>query len=202
MGKPQRRRTNDPQSMRARILDAAADLFLSKGYHATTTQDVTAQAGVTSGALHHHFPTKKALGLAVIEDRIAAQVTATWIDPLEAAPDAVAGIRLVFDQIASGLGEQGYVRGCPLNNLGVELAYAEADFRAPIRAVYSQWRSRVADRLRAAQADGWRRDLDPATTADLVIATYAGAMTLAKVEQSPQPLAAAGAALCEQLAGR
>jgi AcrR family transcriptional regulator len=31
-------------------------------------------AGVTGGALHHHFPTKKALALAVIGERVAAEL--------------------------------------------------------------------------------------------------------------------------------
>ena len=43
-------RTNDPEGMRARILDAAADLFQARGYHDTSVQDVKRRAGVSSGA--------------------------------------------------------------------------------------------------------------------------------------------------------
>lgn len=202
MVRRERTRTNNPTMMRARILDAAADLFLSRGYHATSTQDVTTKAGVTSGALHHHFPTKKALGLAVIEERVADTVRTTWIEPFEAAESAVVGARLVFQSISDSLREQGYVRGCPLNNLALELSYADPDFREPMRRIFEMWRDRLAQRLRDDQARGWQPDLDPAMTANLIISTYAGAMTMAKVEQTPAPLEAAIASLAERLADR
>src|SRR5258708_21371241 len=81
-----RSRKNDPESMRAKILDAAAELFQAKGYNDTSMQDITATASVTSGALHHHYASKKSLGLAVVEHRIAAALRAAWIEPMLAAP--------------------------------------------------------------------------------------------------------------------
>jgi TetR/AcrR family transcriptional repressor of nem operon len=57
-----RGRSNDPEAMRRRVLDVAAAAFQKRGYHSTSTHDIMREAGVTGGALHHHFPTKKALG--------------------------------------------------------------------------------------------------------------------------------------------
>ncbi|WP_245468504.1 helix-turn-helix domain-containing protein, partial [Mesorhizobium sp. M1E.F.Ca.ET.063.01.1.1] len=56
-----KKRTNDPAGMRRRVLDVAEESFQARGYHASSLGDLTAAAGVTGGALHHHFPTKKAL---------------------------------------------------------------------------------------------------------------------------------------------
>ena len=56
------RRKNDPAGVRARILDAAYDLFQSRGYSATSVHEIAGAARVTGGALHHHFATKKAIG--------------------------------------------------------------------------------------------------------------------------------------------
>ena len=81
-----RLRTNDPAGMRARILDAAAALFQTKGYHDSSVQDVKRAAGVSSGAFHHHFESKKALGLAVVKERDADAHEAAWLAPLAAAP--------------------------------------------------------------------------------------------------------------------
>jgi AcrR family transcriptional regulator len=50
-------------------------LFAAQGYHATGTHDVVAQAGVTRGALYHHFPDKKSLFLAVFYDVEAGLTT-------------------------------------------------------------------------------------------------------------------------------
>jgi len=44
---------------RERILAAALELFASKGYDATGVQEIVARAGVTKGALYHHFAAKE-----------------------------------------------------------------------------------------------------------------------------------------------
>lgn len=49
---------------RRRILDAAVKLVRTKGYNATTVDEVCAQAGVTKGAFFHHFKSKDDLGQA------------------------------------------------------------------------------------------------------------------------------------------
>ncbi|ODN69281.1 TetR/AcrR family transcriptional regulator [Methylobrevis pamukkalensis] len=49
---------------RERLLDAALRVIRSKGYSATTVDDLCAAAGVTKGAFFHHFRTKEELGIA------------------------------------------------------------------------------------------------------------------------------------------
>src|SRR5450755_907676 len=83
-----RKRVRDPEAMRRRLLDVAAEAFQSHGYHSTSMHDVMQVAGATGGAVYHHFPSKKALGLAVIRERIAKAVEETWIDPIKSARTA------------------------------------------------------------------------------------------------------------------
>src|SRR3954470_17561636 len=111
------KRKNDPAGLRARILDAAFDLFQAQGYNASSVHEIAAAARVTSGALHHHFPTKKSLGLAVIEERVAGAVEETWLAPVRRSSDARAAICDVFEGLARDLDRQELVRGCPVNNL-------------------------------------------------------------------------------------
>ena len=49
---------------RRRILDAAVRLVRTKGYNATSVDDLCADAGVTKGAFFHHFKSKEDLGTA------------------------------------------------------------------------------------------------------------------------------------------
>ena len=53
---------------RRRVLDAAELLFSRGGYEPTTMSDVAQRAGVGVGTLYHHFPDKRALLLALIDD--------------------------------------------------------------------------------------------------------------------------------------
>ena len=48
------------------ILDAARRLFLTKGYEATTVEDVLTAVGIAKGTLYHHFPGKEAILDAIV----------------------------------------------------------------------------------------------------------------------------------------
>jgi TetR/AcrR family transcriptional regulator, transcriptional repressor for nem operon len=52
---------------REKILHAALTLIRSKGFNATTVDDLCTTAGVTKGAFFHHFESKEALGVAAAE---------------------------------------------------------------------------------------------------------------------------------------
>jgi len=65
-----RMRTVDPERHRERrlaIVGAALDLFATKGLAQTTTADIARAAGVSTGALFHYFPSKRAVFLAMFE---------------------------------------------------------------------------------------------------------------------------------------
>ncbi|PDT86149.1 TetR/AcrR family transcriptional regulator [Sinorhizobium sp. BJ1] len=73
--KPRRSNRQRSDTTRAAILEGARDLFIAKGYADTATPDIVAAAGLTRGALYHHFEDKKALFRAVVE-REAGEVAA------------------------------------------------------------------------------------------------------------------------------
>lgn len=67
------RRTNAERSseMRRKLFDASISCLHDYGYSATTTAMVAEQAGVSRGAMAHHFSTKTELMVAVVEDVFA-----------------------------------------------------------------------------------------------------------------------------------
>ena len=185
---PPRKRTNDPEGLRNKVLDVAEASFQARGYNASSFADLMASAGVTGGALHHHFPTKKALALAVIEERVAAALDETWIGPVRAAGSAREGVRAVFEAVAAELEQQGFVRGCPLNNLAHELSLADPDFRLALAGIFAGWRQAIADKIRADQQAGREQGTVPERFAALAIAAYSGAMSMAKTAQDASVL--------------
>jgi AcrR family transcriptional regulator len=60
---------------RAALLRAAGSVFAEQGFHQATLEAVAAAAGVSKGALYHHFPSKEQLFLALLEDRLGAGIS-------------------------------------------------------------------------------------------------------------------------------
>lgn len=72
-----RRRTQAERTAATRtvILDAAVDALVEIGYAATTTQEVNRRAGVSRGALLHHFPTRESLVVAAVGHLVERRLT-------------------------------------------------------------------------------------------------------------------------------
>jgi AcrR family transcriptional regulator len=183
-----RLRRNDPQGMRRRVLDAAYGMFQANGYNGTSMQDVMKAAATSGGALHHHFPTKRSLALAVFRERVAPEVRETWIGPVRTAASLGEGVQSVFDDIAAGVETRGSVSGCPLNNLAVELTLVDREFREAATDIFLEWQEALAERVRDTRGG---RKLSKAArrgVAEFIVASYSGAMALAKTRQSAEPL--------------
>jgi AcrR family transcriptional regulator len=195
-------RHNDPEGLRSRVLDAAATLFQARGYHATGMRDVMSATDVSSGALHHHFPTKDSLALAVITDRVAPTVRETWIDPIRDARSVNKAILDVFADIIRGIDRRGTVQGCPLNNLAMELSFSNPQFRDALRSIFLEWQAVLAERI-AKTPGGARLDkAERAAAAAFIVSAYSGAMNLAKATQSAAPLRMAAQTLSRWLRER
>jgi len=85
------RKADQSQATREALINAAHGLFAEKGFVGVATEEIVRAAGVTRGALYHHFDGKRELFAAVYEDverqlveRIATSAMASEGDPMEA----------------------------------------------------------------------------------------------------------------------
>ncbi len=99
-------RTINPDDYDARyraLLEAAKVCFARKGFHRTSTAEICAELGVSSGSLFHYFPNKKALISAIVEQE--GLETAQYLDGLKAQQDLVAALRELVDLVISVAGD-------------------------------------------------------------------------------------------------
>ncbi|MEJ7705298.1 MAG: helix-turn-helix domain-containing protein [Geodermatophilaceae bacterium] len=94
--------TRDAQAERTRrdLLRVARELFVERGYARVGTEEIVARAGLTRGALYHHFPDKQALFTAVheqLEQELVAGIAATISEVADPVERLEAGIRSFLD---------------------------------------------------------------------------------------------------------
>ncbi|MEM0985589.1 MAG: TetR/AcrR family transcriptional regulator [Pseudomonadota bacterium] len=74
---PPQTRNAQAAATRERLIEAATELFARKGYGAVSAANIVAAAGVTRGALYHHFPAGKSGLLGATAERLVEDLVAT-----------------------------------------------------------------------------------------------------------------------------
>lgn len=100
------RRSNAARSeaTRAALIGAARGLFAAKGFHETGAPEIVAAAGVTRGALHHHFGDKTGLFHAVAaaeSHAVACDISQSALAAPDAAEALLAGADAYFDAMSA-----------------------------------------------------------------------------------------------------
>ena len=179
----------DPARTRERLLQAAFREVYRSGFQSAGLEAILATAGVTKGALYHHFGSKEALGYAIVEEIIAPDNRGQWLRPLENCKDPIDALIGAVQRIP--VRPEDVQGGCQLNNLAQDMSPLDAGFRIRLAIIFDAWREAVASGLREGQAHGRvRRNVEPADAAGLLIAMVEGYGSLAKNAQDPKVMKA------------
>ena len=180
------RRKRQPDVTRERLLQAAFEEIYRRGFQGASLETILGQAGVTKGALYHHFPDKAALGYAVVDDVVRNLLLERWLGVLEAQPgDPLTALQGMLQQRLAELEPHEVELGCPLNNLGQEMSPLDERFRRRVAATVETWTNGFAAALKRGQTDGSvRRDLNPKQVATFLVAAIEGSYGLAKSARS------------------
>jgi AcrR family transcriptional regulator len=88
---PRRSQADRSRSTRAALVETARGLFAERGYANVPADEIVSAAGVTRGALYHHFADKQALFLEVFEE-LETELSAEVKAAVDAAPDHWTGM--------------------------------------------------------------------------------------------------------------
>lgn len=200
-----RSRTRAPEATRERLVAAAFEEMHRHGYQGTGLETILANAGVTKGALYHHFEDKADLAHAVIDEVIRGLTLTRWTGPLATyAGDPVSGIELVLDIVATEFCDPGFADmvelGCPLNNLAQEMSPLDERFRRRVVVVFETWIESFAQALERGRTEGTvRLDVDTRKVATFIVSSIEGTFGLAKTVKSAPLLRENFEVLCDFL---
>src|SRR5207237_9141409 len=120
------------------IITASLATLHSKGFNATSVQDITDAAGVPKGSFYNHFVSKEVLGVEVVKRyaegsrRFQAPLADTTLAPLARIEQSVAG--LVQANV-----DNGFECGCLLGNFSTELSTQSPMIRQQVELAFQQW---------------------------------------------------------------
>jgi TetR/AcrR family transcriptional repressor of nem operon len=183
--------TKKGEETRNRILEAATRLIHERGYKNTGLQDILTESGVPRGSFYFYFPSKEALGLALLtlyRARHRAELEATVFPP---TGPAIAQIVAFFEHTVLRQMEGGCKQGCLLGNLAAELTDENESLRRAIADVFIDLRDSIARTLARGQATGeLTPDFDPSHAAEFLLSVFEGAILMAKARRDPAALTA------------
>jgi TetR/AcrR family transcriptional repressor of nem operon len=182
-----KRRVREPDITRQKLLTAAFEEIYRCGFQAASLDTILARAGVTKGALYHHFPDKAALGRAVVDEVVRGFLLRRWgIGTLaEIKGDPITALQEILRHRSAELTAREVELGCPLNNLAQEMSPLDESFRRRINATFETWREAFAGALELGKEEGTvRRDVDARRIAPFIVAAIEGSFGLAKGAKS------------------
>ncbi|MEG3635023.1 TetR/AcrR family transcriptional regulator [Micromonospora palythoicola] len=174
---------------RDRIVAVARDLVHGASLAEVSTEEICKAAGVHKGSLYHFFPSKEALGGAVL-DRNWEMLHAVLEEAFVADVPPLARVdRFVdsFVRMLSLMRERfGATPGCPLGDLAAEVAGHGDDGRARAGRVLSGWAGYFATAISEAKGRGdVPADVDADSAATRALALIQGLALLAKAHDDP-----------------
>ena len=163
------------------ILDAAARVINARGFSHTSVEDLIEATGL-SGKSHfyHYFPSKEALGIAVIDrqfERFTERGLAILSEPMIEPVDRLA---LFIDTLVALQRDRHGGSGSTFGNLAGELADSHEGFRRRLDDVFARWIEQLVALLREA-GPSLRDDVDTVKLARFIIASLEGGMLMTRV---------------------
>ena len=195
MTEKETKRRPSSQARRKELVQIAYRLIAEKGLEGLRTRDVAEAAGIDTGTLHYHFPSKESLEQAVVE-HLSEDFSANRIAAGKTPANALEELRNEIFDVALR------VRQSP-DQLLVMMDLTVRASRDPVvaeilRRMSEGWTWSISRMLKSGIEQGlFRADLDPEAVAPLLRAQLTGLGTLGLAQ--PERVEAAAAGLYSQL---
>jgi TetR/AcrR family transcriptional repressor of nem operon len=173
-----------------KLLDAAQELMLAKGYTATSVDEICEAAGLTKGSFFHYFEGKEHLGRLVAQRFYASMQQLFRSAPFHQEKDPLDRVFGRVDFLIDVTRNPEAVRGCLLGTFVQELSGTQPGIRSVCASCLDDAAQSFKQDLDAAKAKyAPRARWSTQSLAEHLTAVVQGAIILAKAKQDPKVMA-------------
>ena len=167
-----------------KLLEAALQLMLVKGFPATTLDEICEQAGVTKGSFFHYFADKEEIGAAVLDHFVTGRIQAVQGAPFHRLSDPLKRVYGYIDFMIKMSRETSAMPSCLLGNFAQDISDTHPQLRARCGRHFDQWAQMMKRDMDAAKARyAPKAVFDTQSLAEHFIAVLEGALILVKAKQ-------------------
>ena len=171
-----------------RLLDAAQELMLAKGFSATTVDEICGAAKLTKGSFFHYFESKDELGKVLLE-RFCAQSSQRHQRFSGSEADPLKRVYRYLDGVAETASDPALSRGCLLGTFAQELSDVSPRIRMSCAKGFENWAGQFAKDLSLAKArHAPKASFRPHELAEHLIAILEGSLILGKAKKDKRVL--------------
>jgi len=174
-----------------KLLDAARELILEKGFVGTTVDQICDRAGVTKGGFFHYFSSKDELGKQTLQKFCEANADFMAVSPVLTSREPLQRIFDYVDIIVAAC-QNPVTNGCLAGVLSQEVSHSHPELRKGCERAFSRWAAGLKAEMDAAKARYRPRasNIDTQSLAEHLIAVFEGALILAKARNDVAPVRA------------
>ncbi|MDW3689206.1 TetR family transcriptional regulator C-terminal domain-containing protein [Cupriavidus sp. CV2] len=171
------------------LIRAGVQMLHDSGYTATGIKDVVDAAEVPKGSFYNHFESKESFGAEIVDFYFESgfvELRALLCNP-DLGP--IERLRAYFEERIRGYESAGYMRGCMLGNLSLEVADHSALIRERLEVHFKTWSGLIEDCIAEAQQRGdISNRMRASMLAQFLLNSWEGALLRMRVEKSDGPL--------------
>lgn len=157
------------EETKARILESAIKLFSSRGYNKASVDEICREAGISKGAFYHHFESKQALFLALLDGWLKTIDTAIEESKDKTAPETFMLMTQAFPYLFKTAGE-----GLPMFlEFWLQASRDKKIWEASI-APYRRYHKYFTSLIKKGVKEGSFVDVDPELTSRMIVSTAMG----------------------------
>lgn len=186
---PARRGPKPNPATRDNLLRAGMDMLHGSGYSATGIKEIVDAANVPKGSFYNHFESKEVFGREIVDHYFLTNLPALQAHFTDQSVPPLERLRSYFEDRIRSFEAGGYVRGCLMGNLSLEVADHSEVIRDQLAEHFQTWSALIEQCVLSAQELGMMSGRLPAVLlAQFLLNSWEGALLRMRVERTDAPL--------------